>query len=227
MINLTLSALMLAGVTPLFSRQPGAPRVAVDHLILSIDRLDRGIEEFTRLTGVAPQRGGQHPGRGTENALVSLGDGHYLEILAPISLDSTGEAARFTRLTPAGWALHSSDLAATVAQLRKASIAVVGPTAGSRRKPDGTLLQWQTANAMGTGLELAPFFIAWDAGSTHPSSSSPSGCRLVSLELLEPESLQLEQFFAAVGYQATIRKQGPRGMRLTLDCPKGRVAFPR
>jgi hypothetical protein len=226
MIKLSiLPTLLLAGMSPLLSQQGTAPSVDVDHVILAINRLDRGIEEFTRLSGVVPQRGGQHPGRGTENALVSLGDGTYLEILAPITPDSSSEASRLTRLTPAGWALHSSDLGATVAQLRKASVEVVGPMAGSRRRPDGSLLQWQTATVTGAGLELAPFFIAWSASSPHPSTTSPTGCRLVSLELLEPEPSRLEAFFAAVGYHATIRKQDPSGMRLTLDCAKGRVSF--
>lgn len=222
-----LPVLILASVAPPRSHTPAAPGLDVDHIILAINHLDRGIEEFTRLTGVVPERGGQHPGRGTENALVSLGAGHYLEILAPMTppSDSRSRADGFTRLTPAGWALHTSSLAAIIARLRTAAITVSGPIPGSRRRPDGTLLQWQTASVTGNGLELAPFFIEWRADSAHPSTTSPRGCRLEGLELLEPQPAHLEQFFAAIAYQATIRTQHQRGMRLTLDCPKGRVSF--
>ena len=55
-----------------------APAAQVDHILLGIDDLDRGMEQFEKLTGVRPVYGGKHP-RGTHNALVSLGNGTYLE----------------------------------------------------------------------------------------------------------------------------------------------------
>ena len=55
----------------------------MDHLMVAIRSLPDGIAEFERMTGIKAVVGGKHPGRGTENALVSLGDGSYLEIIAP------------------------------------------------------------------------------------------------------------------------------------------------
>src|SRR4051812_10884651 len=55
----------------------------IDHVILGIDDLQKGIAELERATGVRAVFGGAHPGRGTQNALISLGENHYLEILAP------------------------------------------------------------------------------------------------------------------------------------------------
>jgi hypothetical protein len=206
-------------------RVPADSSVDVDHLILAINRLDRGIEEFTRRTGVVPQRGGQHPGRGTENALVSLGGGHYLELLAPIaSAPDSGSAIPFLQLTPAGWALHTSGIADLVARLRTAGFRVGDPTPGSRQRPDGRLLQWQTAGVTGAGFELAPFLIQWDSGSPHPSTTSPTGCSLERLELSEPQPAKLRRFFEVVGYPAPVQT-GSRAMRLILLCPKGRVVF--
>ncbi len=208
----------------LSSQSPPPAGVGIDHVILGINRLEAGIEEFARLTGVTPERGGEHPGRGTQNALVSLGSGQYLEIMAPLPSAEKPAAIPFARLTPSGWALHASDLAGVIARLEAAGFDAVGPTPGSRRRPDGSMLQWQTGGAGGPGLDLAPFFIQWGPGTAHPSTTSPGGCRLGTLELAEPHPEQLQRLFDAVGYKAALRA-GERGLRLTLQCPKGAVSF--
>ena len=84
-------ALLLMSPAVALAQESRSSAVDLDHLILGINDLQHGIAVFNRLTGVTPRPGGEHPGRGTHNALVSLGDGRYLEIVAPISThpDST------------------------------------------------------------------------------------------------------------------------------------------
>jgi len=202
------------------------PDVDLDHVILGVPNLTAGIREFARLTGVTPQRGGRHPGPGTENALVSLGAGHYLELLAPIAASPDSAAAGTVTLRPVGWALHTRWLDQLIGRLKDAGFEISGPNPGSRVTPDSTLLQWRTANVGGPGLALAPFFIEWAAGTPHPSTTSPGGCTLEALELSEPEPARLEALFHAAGYRLPVRKDSVRASRLVLDCPRGRVSFP-
>lgn len=214
--------MLLLPVQPLPGQQAVTLDVDLDHLILSAPNLSWGIEEFTRLTGVVPRRGGQHPGRGTENALVSLGQGHYLELLSPIA-PSAGTPP--TRLTPAGWALHTHNLTGLIDRVRAAGFQLNGPIPGSRQTPDSALLQWKTASTGGPGLEMAPFFIEWASGTAHPASTSPGGCRLVTLEVVVADPTRVADFLRAAGYHTAVTGGSSPGLRFTLDCPRGRVAF--
>ena len=201
--------------------------VDIDHVILGINDLDRGIREFESLTGVTPKRGGEHPGRGTQNALVTFGNSRYLEILAPASSQPPAAAREsavgHTHLTLVGWALRTSAIDVTVEQVRNAGFEVHGPLAGSRHAPDGALLAWQSAAV--DELGLTPFFIEWSTDTPHPSRTSPLGCSFIKMELSHPNPQRLQTLFTAVGFTGTIFSGERAAMKVTLDCPRGRLEF--
>src|SRR5712675_1338552 len=91
----------------------------LDHILLGCNDLDRGIDFVEESTGVRPAIGGVHPGRGTRNALLSLGERRYLEIIAPdpkqdrIEPFAQKQIAHLKQLTSPhliGWAAHPGDL---------------------------------------------------------------------------------------------------------------------
>jgi hypothetical protein len=221
--------MMLAFVPSLTLAQARAamPAVGIDHLILGVDDLEKGMAEFAAKTGVKPVKGGVHPGQGTQNALVSLGSGRYIEIMAPSHEPGTTTDARtmFATLTPMGWALHTDNVGSVVATLRGAAFKVSDVEPGARLRPDGRKLNWQTAGVSGAGLEDAPFFIQWGAGTPHPSSDSPGGCSLETVTMTQPDPGPLARFFRAVKLDVAVAKGAARKMTVALTCPAGKVTF--
>src|SRR5439155_14103393 len=54
----------------------------LDHLVVTSPTLEAGVKWLQEALGVAPQAGGDHQRMGTHNALVRLGGGTYLEVIA-------------------------------------------------------------------------------------------------------------------------------------------------
>lgn len=199
----------------------------VDHVILGIDDLQKGIDELERRTGVRAAFGGAHPGRGTRNALLSLGDRHYLEILAPNPEEKGNREARelhgLTALKPIGWAVHTNDIAALQKSLRGPGAQAGEVRPGARNRPDGTRLAWKTLSYAAPSSPLLPFFIEWDPASVHPSATSPAGCRLAGFFLEDPNPATVRDALRAAGVGVEVREGKEPRIRLSLACPKGTV----
>lgn len=219
-----------AFVSPAISQGAVDVPAMLDHILLGCGDLDEGIAFVKQHTGITAAFGGVRPGRGTRNALLSLGEKHYLEIIAPDPAQA-GSPDRYglkelTAPRLAGWAAHPGDLNAFAARLRNANLAFDGPTPGSRKRPDGRLLQWKTLNLHDDQAGLLPFFIEWSADTVHPSADAPSGCKLLRFELSTPGSTELERICALLDLDVPVshgekpqllaRIAGPDGRFMTL-----------
>ena len=136
---------LAAGLVASCARNPAAPpSEQLDHVILGISNLDRGIEQLGALCGVKPVPGGKHPDTGTQNALLSMGSRAYAEVLAPqdgVQLAPMYQPLRaVANLLPVGWAVATRDAELTIQKLRAAGFAVSEPqariTANSRWNRD-------------------------------------------------------------------------------------------
>lgn len=213
---------------PSMQRPPTPARV--DHVIIAVADLEQGIAELERLTGVRPIIGGIHPGRGTRNALMSLGDGVYLELLAPdpaqaVDNEELRELRGLRRPTPVGWAVSSDDEQRLRSMLTAAGWALSPSRPGSRRKPDGSQLRWVIFGYESLDHPLAPFFIVWTDPALHPSRTSPAGCRLADLRIEDLQPDQLRRTIAPLRLRVRVEMGERRRMELALACPTGNVSF--
>ena len=205
----------------------------LDHILLGCNDLDRGIAFVEERAGVRAAFGGVHPGRGTRNALLSVGERRYLEIIAPdpkqeqssIPAYAVHQLTIIKELTVprlVGWAAHPGEIEAFAKKLRKSGIAIAGPFPGSRARPDGRVLNWKTINLADDRHGLLPFFIEWGANSVHPSADAPAGCHLERFAVADPDSGELSKTFQRLGIDALVERGDRPQLRAHIVGPKGK-----
>jgi Glyoxalase-like domain len=160
-----------------------------DHALIAVADLEAAAHELEAQHGLASVEGGRHPGWGTANRIVPLGD-TYLELVAIVDRAEAAQSplgkwigrAKPGVAKPLGWAVRPGGLDAVAGRLSL----TIQP--GSRLMPDGEVLRWRLA-----GLEQAiaepplPFFIEWADGTPFPGRaavSHPAGpVRIEALQL--------------------------------------------
>jgi catechol 2,3-dioxygenase-like lactoylglutathione lyase family enzyme len=201
----------------------------LDHVLLGCSDLDKGLAFVEQHTGVRAAFGGVHPGRGTRNALLSLGEKHYLEIIAPDpeqpNVPDHYGLQKLTEPRLVGWAAHPGDLNEFAARLKSAGFDFDGPTPGSRKRPDGRLLQWKTLNLHDDQGGLLPFFIEWSADTIHPSADAPSCCKSFGFQLVTPFPAALAKTTDQLGLEVAISTGATPHLALRTFMTKGDDVF--
>jgi catechol 2,3-dioxygenase-like lactoylglutathione lyase family enzyme len=209
-------------------------RIMLDHIILGCNDLDAGVAFVEDHTGVRAVVGGVHPGRGTANALLSLGaspgECHYLEIMAPdpkatsVQPSAVPQVRMLKALTTPRlitWAAHPPDIDALAKKLRGSGIAIMGATPGSRKRPDGRVLNWKSLGLADDHQGLLPFFIEWSADSVHPSADSPQGCHIERFVIADRDPEKLSQIFRLIGIDLSVERRDKPELRARITGPKG------
>jgi hypothetical protein len=163
----------------------------LDHLVYATPDLEATCRDLEIRLGVRASAGGQHPGRGTHNALISIGPRAYLEIIAPDPLQPEIRPVWFgidqlTKPKLITWAVRVDELEALVKEISP-NVRVGTVRSGSRKTPEGTTLSWQlTEPQLEEGVGLVPFLIEWSSRQ-HPAQSAITGPRLVQIRIEHPE----------------------------------------
>ncbi len=143
-----------------------------DTLTLKVDHVSVCGSDLAKLqrafatVGLESDYGGPHANSFTQMSLLGFDDGSYIELIAPKQAGATapesGEWANLINANagPCAWAISPRDLTAELKRLQGLGMTTGTLTYGNRKKPDGTLLEWETA-AIGNGQPGAtlPFMI--------------------------------------------------------------------
>jgi len=201
----------------------------LDHLVYAAPDLSQAIQSIENKVGVRAAPGGKHAGGLTHNALLSLGEVSYLEIIAlvpghePAGGDLPFGLNALTSARLVAWATTATDLERRVAAARAAGYDPGEIMVGGRDLPDGGHLSWRLAvKPQPAGDGIVPFLIEWTS-EPHPSVTAPKGCRFVSLRAEHPEPESVLAMLQALAVDlSVVAGERPR-LIATLDTPNGRV----
>jgi hypothetical protein len=147
--------------------------VQIDHIVIGVRDLDAAQAQFEDRYSLTTVEGGRHPGWGTANRLVPLGDA-YLELVTVVD-KAEAASSDFGRWVSAmldgnsrfGWAVRTDDLDRTASRLG------LDVADGSRRSRAGQLLHWRIAGVARAAQDSSlPFFIEWGAGTPLPGQAT-------------------------------------------------------
>ncbi len=213
------------------------PTLAFDHLAVSAVTLEAGIAWVEERLGVRVPLGGKHAIMNTHNAVMSLGDGVYLEIIAidpdagpPASprwfaLDDPSMRDRLAAKGPmlAAWIVRSSDIAAT----RTAARVDIGEIRDMSRGD----LRWRIGVRPDGSMPMAglhPICIEWPPGPHVSSRMQELGCRFESLTLRSGAPEELRTALAAIGAAGLAEvmplKRGATQLEARIRRPDGSIA---
>ena len=121
------------------------------------------------------------------------------------------------------WAASTRNIASLTQIAKEAGFRFEGPLNGSRVKSNGLTLRWKTLRVLSDFGDLIPFFIEWDVDTVHPSVDSPSGCRLVSLEIRHNQPGRVQETLEKLGIAASVQRADTSQLEAVVDTPVGIV----
>ncbi len=168
-----------------------------DHLVVAVADLDEAAARWRDL-GLPALRGGAHP-VGTENVLVRGPRPAYVELIAAGSEESNPWLDRVRSAHgPISWAIAVDDIEASRAALVESGFTPAPVVDGSRRTPEGGVVEWRLCDVGEGPYDGAlPFLIQW----TMPMAAGPSDGPIVEhVALTPPDPDRVADLLVALGF---------------------------
>lgn len=185
-------------------------RCQLDHFIVAVPDVRAASRAVANGLGIEPAFGGAHPDHGTCNALLSLGEGRYLELIGPDpTATAPGPLARRAASVDGaevwGFAVALGDLEALARTAPSWGLQATAPFDGSRRTAQGEVLRWRLLGLSSPELGgLVPFAIDW-LDTPHPSRTAPQGARLESWHVAHPQPSAVETLYRGLGLEVSVQ----------------------
>jgi hypothetical protein len=185
-----------------------APRF--DHLVYATPDLDTTVNDLAHRLGVRASAGGQHPGRGTRNAILALGPSSYLEIVGPDPSQPPPAAPRWfgiDRLSEpklVAWAVATTNLERVASAAAAQRVPLGRVISGGRTRPDGLRLTWHVTDPttiIGDGI--VPFLIDWGS-SPHPAETATQGVELIQFRAEHPDAPEIRRQLSVLGVELLV-----------------------
>jgi len=208
---------------------------SIDHIMMLSPSAEIAKKYINTRFGIVPEYGGEHPGIGTCNYLLSLGGTQYLEILAPAGPKTTAGSDSEHALVEACRVLESPrphtfcvavrDFEKLAQTLQANNIEVSAPIKMQRQRPDGALLKWELLTCFDCSFgAVFPFFIKW-GDCEHPAKSAPGGCSLQSFVVQHPRQEELAEIFAAIDLPVAVQESQEPGLQIVIVTPNGEISL--
>lgn len=201
----------------------------IDHLVYTAPSLEEGIQKIEELLGVKAVIGGRHPNYGTHNALLSLGETTYFEIIAPDPDLPVPERGRLLgdsyedepKLTT--WVLRVEQIERMHSNALENGVKLGHIESGKREKPDGTVLNWKITDPYAFPIDgTIPFLISWGE-TTHPASVVPRAGELIGFEIEHPNPDEVRESLKILGVNIKIIKGKETKLRAIIKTENGIV----
>ena len=201
----------------------------VDHIVIAVSDLDKGMDWLEKKLGIRPVYGGQHITEGTHNALLNLGNSCYLELLAIDSSNKKINPPRWMGVdlieapTITRWAVKSNNIEQEVSFLKNVNPLLGNIKSGMRAKQDGSILKWQLSIPLPEPMvEVTPFLIDWGE-SVHPTTSLEPACKLVSMVLKHPYHTEIQEVMENINLDFKLEKGEQPSISIVVDSPNGLI----
>lgn len=185
----------------------------IDHIVYAVKDLETACNRIEQQLGVRPVFGGYHRTEGTKNALLNLGNGCYLELLAIDYDNQNVNSPRWMGIdllqSPCitRWAIKSSNLPKDSQTLKNYDSTMGHIKGGERKMKTGGLLKWELIMPKAKPLlELVPFMVDWQESTHHPTDKLSAICPLKNLQLYHPHPTTIQPVLDNLSIDITIQQ---------------------